>query len=104
MGRRIIISEEEKDNIKSKQNLDIDPKLLTHLRRHLKFKTKKYPTFDWEINIVTYSYEGEEKVLNSKKDALNWIFHNIPDEYTVEDAKSRRTIRKYMNDCLDTLK
>jgi hypothetical protein len=104
MGKRFIISESEKEDIKSKHEIDIDQKLFTYLRRNLKFKKRKYPGFDWEPNIITYVYDNEEKVLNSKKDALNWIFANLPEKYTEEDSKTRRTIRKYMNDSIDSLK
>lgn len=38
MGKRFIISESEKEDIKSKHEIDIDQKLFTYLRRNLKFK------------------------------------------------------------------
>ena len=102
MGNKIIITEEERVNIKDKQNLDIDPNLFNYLRRNVKFKTNLIPTI--EKPFITYVFDDEMRLVTSKKDVLNRIFVNLDDKWTTDEGKARRTIRKYINDSLDALK
>ena len=102
MGNKIIISEEERVDIKDKQNLDIDPNLFNYLRRNVKFKSNLIPTI--EKPFISYIFDDEMRLVTSKKDVLNRIFHNLEDKWVTDEPKARRTIRKYINDSLDALK
>jgi hypothetical protein len=44
------------------------------------------------------------RLVTSKKDTLNRIFHNLEDKWVTDEPKARRTIRKFINDSLDALK
>ena len=102
MGNKIIISEEERVDIKNKQNLDVDPNLFNYLRRNVKFKTNFIPSI--EKPFISYIFDDEMRLVTSKKDVLNRIFHNLDDKWVQDEPKARRTIRKYINDSLDALK
>lgn len=101
MGNRLIISEEDRVDIKDKQNLDIDPNLFNYLRRNVKFKTNFIPSIDKPF--ISYVFYDEMRLVTSKKDVLNRIFHNLDDKWVVDEPKSRRTIRKFINDSLEAL-
>ena len=102
MGNKIIISEQDRVDIKDKQNLDIDPNLFNYLRRNVKFKTNLIPTI--EKPFISYVFDDEMRLVTSKKDVLNRIFVNLDDKWVQDEPKARRTIRKYINDSLDALK
>ena len=102
MGNKIIISEEERVDIKNKQNLDVDPNLFNYLRRNVKFKANLIPSI--EKPFISYIFDDEMRLVTSKKDVLNRIFHNLDDKWVQDEPKARRTIRKYINDSLDALK
>jgi len=102
MGNKIIISEQDRVDIKYKQNLDIDPNLFNYLRRNVKFKFNLIPTI--EKPFISYIFDGEMKLVTSKKDVLNRIFVNLDDKWVQDEPKARRTIRKFINDSLDGLK
>lgn len=104
MGKRILISEEEKVDIKSQHNLDIDPDLFNHLRRNVKFKKYNHQFSNWEMPIISYIVFDKLKSFNSKKETLNRIFVALDDKWTKNEAVARRTIRKYINDMIDSLK
>jgi len=102
MGIKIIITEEDRADIKNKQNLDVDPNLFNYLRRNVKFKTNLIPSF--KKPFITYVFNDEMRLVTSKKDTLNRIFHNLEDKWVTDEPKARRTIRKFINDSLDALK
>lgn len=102
MGNKIIISEQDRVDIKDKQNLDIDPNLFNYLRRNVKFKSNLIPTI--EKPFISYIFDGEMRLVTSKKDVLNRIFVNLDDKWVQDEPKARRTIRKFINDSLDGLK
>lgn len=102
MGNKIIISEQDRVDIKDKQNLDIDPNLFNYLRRNVKFKSNLIPTIDKPF--ISYVFDGEMRLVTSKKDVLNRIFVNLDDKWVQDEPKARRTIRKFINDSLDALK
>ena len=102
MGNKIIISEQDRVDIKDKQNLDIDPNLFNYLRRNVKFKSNLIPTI--EKPFISYVFDGEMRLVTSKKDVLNRIFVNLDDKWVQDEPKARRTIRKFINDSLDALK
>ena len=102
MGNKIIITEEDRVDIKNKQNLDVDPNLFNYLRRNVKFKTNLIPSF--KKPFITYVFNDEMRLVTSKKDTLNRIFHNLEDKWVTDEPKARRTIRKFINDLLDALK
>lgn len=103
MGNKMTITEQDRVNIKDKQNLDIDPKLFNYLRRNVKFQ-KHYLGFDSDHPILSYIFDGEMRLVTSKKDVLNKIFHILGDRWVADETKSRRTIRKFINDFIDSLK
>ena len=102
MGYKIIITEEDRVDIKDKQNLDVDPNLFNYLRRNVKFKSNLLPSF--KKPFITYVFNDEMRLVTSKKDTLNRIFHNLEDKWVTDEPKARRTIRKFINDSLDALK
>lgn len=102
MGNKIIISEQDRVDIKDKQNLDIDPNLFNYLRRNVKFKSNLIPRI--EKPFISYIFDDEMRLVTSKKDVLNRIFYNLEDKWVADEPKARRTIRKYINDSLDALK
>lgn len=102
MGNKIIISEQDRVDIKDKQNLDIDPNLFNYLRRNVKFKSNLIPTI--EKPFISYIFDDEMRLVTSKKDVLNRIFVNLDDKWVQDEPKARRTIRKFINDSLDALK
>jgi hypothetical protein len=102
MGYKIIITEEDRVDIKDKQNLDVDPNLFNYLRRNVKFKSNLIPSF--KKPFITYVFNDEMRLVTSKKDTLNRIFHNLEDKWVTDEPKARRTIRKFINDSLDALK
>ena len=101
MGNRIIISEEERVDIKNKQSLDVDPNLFNYLRRNVKFKSNKIPSISKPF--ISYIFDDEMRLVTSKKDVLNRIFFNLEDKWVQDEPKARRTIRKFINDSLDAL-
>ena len=103
MGNKIITTEQDRVDIKDKQNLDIDPKLFNYLRRNVKFK-KYYLGFDSGCPVFSYVFDGDMRLVTSKKDVLNRIFVNLDDKWVTNETISRRTIRKFINDFLDDLK
>jgi len=102
MGNKIIITEEDKVDIKNKQNLDVDPNLFNYLRRNVKFKTNLIPSI--EKPFISYVFDDEMRLVTSKKDVLNRIYNNLDDKWVKDESKARRTIRKFINDSLDGLK
>ena len=104
MGKRILISEEERDDIKLQHNLDIDPDLLNYLRRNVKFKKHNTEFSDWKVPLISYIVDGRLKSFNSNKETLNRIYVSLDDKWTKDEAVARRTIRKYINGMIDSLK
>lgn len=103
MGNKMTITEQDRVDIKDKQNLDIDPNLFNYLRRNVKFQ-KHYLGFDSDRPILSYIFDGEMRLVTSKKDVLNRIFVNLENKWVTDETISRRTIRKFINGYLDTLK
>ncbi len=102
MGNKIIITEEDRVDIKNKQNLDVDLNLFNYLRRNVKFKTNLIPTI--EKPFISYVFHDEMRLVTSKKDVLNRIYNNLDEKWVTDEPKARRTIRKFINDSLDALK
>lgn len=84
------------------QNTDIDSKLFNYLRRNLKFRAQYIPEI--EKPFITYVFDGEMRLVTSKKDVLNKVFNSLDDKWTQDQTKARKTIRKFINDSLEDLR
>jgi hypothetical protein len=110
--RRVILSEEEKDDIKS-QHDDIDRKLMNFLLRRHKVEERKIGDDDDGFTVTDYTFEGlpgygfnsfaskkdmEKKIIDMlyENDVLdNWPYDL--DQQDPKRVKTIKTIRKFLD-------
>jgi hypothetical protein len=113
--KRFLLSEEEKNDIKS-QHDDIDRKLMTFLLRRHKIEEKELG-YDWEdfdpVKITEYTFEGipgygftnffskkemEKKIIDMlyENDVLDYWPYDL-DQQDPKRVKTIKTIRKFLD-------
>lgn len=92
---RLIITEEEKDDIINKYKDNTDNKLLVYLKRH-------FPVRQTKIDSIPFRFiQIDDKSRNlddNKKYLVSRIFNEVEDEFTGMDKNiMRRTIKYYID-------
>jgi hypothetical protein len=103
MGR-LIITEEEKEDILQKYNEDnTDKKILTYLKRHYPiskpFANSKFFDEDFMKNRIMIKIDDKlHSVDDNKKSLVNRLFNEIDDVFPgVDVSLKRRTIKKFVD-------
>lgn len=93
----MIISEEEKEEIRNKYKDNTSPEVLNHLRRH-------YPVYEYKLDWMTEPFKQvyvDEKLYTlsrNKKELVNKISFLIEDLFpSVEKSIQRRTVKFYLD-------
>lgn len=94
---RILVTEQQMENLKSKYEGNIDNKILTHLKRHFPISTKKLDGFEKPFRFI-YIDDRTRNLDDSKKYLVNKIFSILEDEFSNTDKNLiRRTIKYYID-------
>jgi hypothetical protein len=95
--RKLIITEEEKEEILNKYDNTTDNKLLTHLKRHFPINVFSVEGFSRPFRRIQIN--GKEKSLDdNKKYLVNRIVDSVEDEFPNLDKNiMRRTIKYYID-------
>ena len=93
----MILSEQEKEEIRNKYKDNTSPQVLNHLKRH-------YPVYEYKLEWMTepfrqvYVNEKLYALEGNKKDLVNKIFFLIEDLFpSIEKSILRRTIKYYLD-------
>jgi hypothetical protein len=98
---KLVIEQDEKDDILSKYNKDnTDNDLLSHLRRRYPFTSEKINDKDYAfLNIDDKNYFVE----SNKKHLVNKLYIYVSESFpNLSEGVIRRTIKKYIDMILNT--
>jgi hypothetical protein len=94
---RLIITEEEKDEIINKYKDNTDDKLLVYLKRHFPIHQTKSEYFPKPFRFVQID-DKSRNLDDNKKYLVNRIFNEVEDEFSGMDKNiMRRTIKYYID-------
>jgi hypothetical protein len=94
---RLIITEEEKDEIINKYKDNTDNKLLVYLKRHFPVRQTKIDSFPKPFRFIQID-DKSRNLDDNKKYLVNRIFNEVEDEFTGMDKNiMRRTIKYYID-------
>jgi hypothetical protein len=94
---RLIITEEEKDEIINKYKDNTDDKLLVYLKRHFPIHQHKSEYFPRPFRFIQID-DKSRNLDDNKKYLVNRIFNEVEDVFTGMDKNiMRRTIKYYID-------
>lgn len=104
MKSKLIITEEEKNNILSKYQGELDSELYTYLRRH--FTTQTHQGIFSDMVYHTILIDDKTYPLKSnKKNLIRRIYFEIENLFpSISEPSKRLTIKKFLSDLLDYYK
>lgn len=104
MKSKLIITEEEKNNILSKYQGELDSGLYNYLRRH--FTVHSYQGILSDMEYYTILIDDKTYPLKSnKKNLVRRIYFEIENMFpNISEPSKRLTIKKFLSDLLDYYK
>jgi hypothetical protein len=94
---KILVTEEQIENLMSKYEGNVDNKILTYMKRHFPITTKKLEGFPRTFRFITIDDYGRN-LDDSKKMLVNRMFNILEDEFPDVDKNIiRRTIKYYID-------
>jgi hypothetical protein len=104
MKSKLIITEEEKNDILSKYQGELDSSLYNHLRRHFIVQTHQGRFSDMVYHTILID-DKTHPLKSNKKNLVNRIYYQIDDLFpNITKPSKRLTIKKFLGELVDYYK